>query len=153
MNQIKTEKNQENKKVVYRVVSDNFNGLLSPVAYKQLCLSMSSGDFGSHSKTILKLKNYEIKEIESRDKLTYVEMFNEEWDATTLAEEYADIVDKLTFKQYSKLMGGSMEYLDKLVQIKKVTKNKQILNKVDSLINIYRICGYLEVLKNESVGA
>lgn len=37
-------------KILYRVNSDNFKGLMTPAAYKEATLQMSSGDFGSHTK-------------------------------------------------------------------------------------------------------
>lgn len=144
---------EKQKKVVYKVVSDNFKGLLSPVAYRQLTLSMSSGDFGSHKKEILRLDNFELGCLMRMKQLRFVELFNEEWEPTTLGREYAEIVEQLTFKQYCKLMGGSMKFLDKLVRIKKVTKNKLILDKLAFLLDAHKSTGFQVVGLDESIGA
>lgn len=144
---------EKQKKIVYKVVSDNFEGLLSPIAYRQLTLQMSSGDFGSHQKEILRLDNFELGCLMRKEQLQFVELFNEEWETTTLEREFAEIVEQLTFKQYSKLMGGSMKFLDKLEQVKRVTKNKLIHHQVDYLLDAYKSSGYQVVGLNESIGS
>ena len=133
----------KNYNIVYRVKSDNFDGYLSAVAYRQLCLSMSSGDFGCHSKQRFELSNFNLGQKLRTEKLTYVELFDEEWEPTSLCSEYQAISEALTFKQYSKIMGGSMRYLDKLPEIRKITRAKWIHEKIDFLLSVFSQKGYI----------
>lgn len=56
---------------VIRLKSDNFEGLVTKEAYKYITLTMSSGDFGSHTKKIVEVKSL-------RDVTTLEQLQNEE---------------------------------------------------------------------------
>ena len=44
---------------VYKVKSDNFEGLITKDAYKELTLQMSTGDFHAHTKRIVEVEDWE----------------------------------------------------------------------------------------------
>lgn len=46
---------------------------------------------------------------------------------------YTKITDRLTLKQYSRIMGGNMSYLSKIQRIRKVTKDRVTLILCDEL--------------------
>lgn len=120
--------------------SDNFeNTWMSEVAYKQVRLTMSSGDFGAHKAERITFDEFDPENESLRQAYRspeFIHMFDENGEPTHFKAEYSLIVAPLSYKQHTKVLAttNSLEYIKLLPAIKKVTKNKQILNKVDNLL-------------------
>jgi hypothetical protein len=122
--------------------SDNFeNTYMSEVAYKQVRLTMSSGDFGTHKAKKITFDEFDAENESLRQAYRspeFIHMFDENGEPTHVKAEFDLVVEPLTFKQYSKMMkkrfSVCLSYAETLKAIKKVTKSKQILNKVDNLL-------------------
>lgn len=122
--------------------SDNFeNTYMSEVAYQQVRLTMSSGDFYVHTAEKITFDEFEESNehlrqaYRSRD---FIHLFDEHGNASSIQFEYKQIIDVLTFKQYSKMMKNrlspALDYQNTLNAILKVTKNKLLVIKIENLL-------------------